>query len=78
MLVSLALTRQIVELQRAGEQEAYQKRLEAHGERFPPTPKTVIARRLQEFLDLTEDVDFDAKLVPAGSKMRFADPRYQE
>ena len=78
VLVSLALTRQTVELQRAGEQEAYQKRLEAHERRFPSNPKTLIARRLQEFLDLSKDVDFDAKLVPAGSKMRFAGPRYEE
>jgi hypothetical protein len=74
----VAMFRQMVELQRAGEQEAHQKRLEAHEKRFPPNPKTLIARRLQEFLDLSKDVDFDAKLVPAGSKMRFADPRYEE
>jgi hypothetical protein len=74
----VAMFRQMVELQRAGEQEEYQKRLEAHEKRFPPNPKTVIARRLQEFLDVSKDVDFDAKLVPAGSKMRFADPRYEE
>jgi len=74
----VALTRQMVELQRADEQKAYQKRLEAHERRFPPNPKTVIARRLQEFLDVSKDVDFDAKLVPAESKMRFADPRYEE
>jgi hypothetical protein len=74
----MAMFRQMVELQRADEQEAYQKRLEAHEQRFPPNPKTVIARRLQEFLDMSKDVDFDAKLVPAGSRMRFADPRYEE
>ncbi len=39
---------------------------------------TLIARRLQEFLDVSKDVDFEAKLVPAGSKMRFADPQYEE
>jgi hypothetical protein len=49
VLVSFALTRLTVELQRAGEQEAYQKRMEAHEERFPPAPKTLIARRLQDF-----------------------------
>jgi hypothetical protein len=27
---------------------------------------------------MSKDVDFDAKLVPADSKMRFADPRYEE
>jgi len=74
----VAMFRQMVELERSAEQEAYQKRLEAHAQRFPPTPKTLIARRLQEFLDMSKDVDFDAKLVPAGSKMRFADPRYEE
>jgi len=74
----VAMFRQMVESERAGELEAYQKRLEAHEQRYPPNPKTLIARRLQGFLDVSKDVDFDAKLVPAGSKMRFADPRYEE
>jgi hypothetical protein len=74
----VAMFRQMIELQRTEEQEAYKKRLEAHEQRFPPNPKTLVARRLQEFLEVSKDVDFDAKLVPAGSKMRFADPRYEE
>jgi hypothetical protein len=74
----VALTRQMIELQRASEQDAYKKRVAAHEQRFPPNPKTLVARRLQEFLDVSKDVDFTAKLVLAGSKMRFADPRYEE
>jgi hypothetical protein len=38
----------------------------------------LVARRLQEFLAVSKDVDFDAKLVPSGRLMRFADPRYEE
>jgi hypothetical protein len=73
-----AVFRQMVEAQRAGDQEAYQGRLAAFEKRWPADPKALVARRLQEFLDTSKDVDFDAKLVPAGKLMKFADPRYEE
>ena len=73
-----AMVRQMVEAERASDQEAYKGRLAAHEQRWPADPKALVARRLQEFLDLSKDVDFDAKLVPAGKLMRFADPRYEE
>ena len=41
---------------------------------FPATPKELVKKRLAEFLALTKDIDFNAKLVPRGSKMVFADP----
>jgi hypothetical protein len=63
---------------RAADQEAYTGRLAAFERRWPADPKSLVARRLQEFLDISADVDFDAKLVPAGKLMRFADPRYEE
>ena len=74
----VAMFRQGIEAQRASEQDAYKGSLAAYEKRWPADPKGLVARRLQEFLDLTRDVDFDAKLVPAGTKMRFADPRYEE
>jgi hypothetical protein len=73
-----AMLRQGAEAQRADEQEAYKKRLDAYERRWPADPKSLVARRLQEFLAVSADVDFDAKLVPAGRLMRFADPRYEE
>ena len=74
----VAMFRQGVEAQRAEDQEAYKGRLAAFEKRWPADPKSLVARRLQEFLDISADVDFDAKLVPAGKLMRFADPRYEE
>ena len=74
----VATFRQMVEAQRAADQDAYKGRLAAFEKRWPADPKTLVARRLQEFLDISADVDFDAKLVPAGKLMRFADPRYEE
>jgi hypothetical protein len=74
----VAMFRQGIEAQRAGEQDEYKKRLAAYETRWPADPKALVARRLKEFLDITRDLDFDAKLVPAGTKMRFAEPRYEE
>jgi hypothetical protein len=74
----VAIFRQGIEAQRAGEQEAYKGRLAAYEKRWPADSKVLIARRLQEFLDISRDVDFDAKLVPSGRLMRFAVPRYEE
>jgi Skp family chaperone for outer membrane proteins len=74
----VAMMRQGIESERAANQERYQQRLASHERRFPANPNTVIARRLQEFLDISKTVDFDAKLVPAGKLMRFANPEYEE
>lgn len=73
-----AMVRQMVEAQRAEDRDAYKGRLAAHERNWPADPKILVARRLQEFLDISKDVDFDARLVPAGRLMRFADPRYEE
>ncbi len=74
----VAIFRQGIEAQRASEQEAYKGRLAAYEKRWPADSTVLVARRLQEFLDISKDVDFDAKLVPSGRLMRFADPRYEE
>ena len=74
----VAIFRQGIEAQRASEQEAYKGRLAAFEKRWPADSKVIVARRLQEFLDISKDVDFDAKLVPSGRLMRFAEPRYEE
>jgi hypothetical protein len=74
----VAMMRQGIEGQRAEEQQAYKGRLAAYEQRWPADSRRLVARRLQEFLDISKDVDFGAKLVPAGRLMRFADPRYEE
>ena len=70
-----AMIRQSMEMQRVNEEKAYQERIKAHEKRFPADPKILIVQRLQQFLEVTKDVDFNAKLVPSGKKMKFQDPR---
>ena len=74
-----ALMKQGLEMQAVEEKKAYEGRVAAHDKRFPADPNALIARRLQEFLALTKDVDFNAKLVPGrGGKMLFANAAYEE
>lgn len=66
--------------------EANEQALQQHKEQlaqweidYPRDPKPFIRKRLQEFQQLSADVDFDAKLVPAeGGKMKFAKPEYEQ
>ncbi|GAB4014801.1 hypothetical protein GCM10028808_38370 [Spirosoma migulaei] len=45
---------------------------DAHADFHP-----LLKKRLQDFIDLTETVDFEARLVPMGYKQEFANPIYQ-
>jgi len=74
-----AMMKQSFEMQAVEEKKAYEGRVAAHEKRFPADPKTLVARRLQEFLQATSDVDFGAKLVAGrGGKMVFANAAYEE
>lgn len=73
-----AMLRQGIETQRANDTKAYEQRVQQHDRRFPADPRALVARRLQEFLELSKEVDFGAKLVPAGTKQRFAEARYED
>jgi len=60
------------------DQKNYEKSLQDYGTRYPADPKVLIASRLRQFLDLSNDVAFDARLIPgSGGKIKFADPRYE-
>ena len=72
-----AMMRQGAEMQVAGEQKQYQESLARHEKKFPANPNVLIAQRLREFLAVSKDVDFNAKLVPAGGKQRFENPAYE-
>ena len=72
------MLRQGIEMQRANDTKAYEQSVQQHDKRFPANPRALVARRLQEFLDLSKDVDFGARLVPAGGRQRFADPRCED
>ncbi len=71
------MMRQSVEMQRTEEDKSYKERLVDYDKKFPADPKKLIALRLQEFLDLSKDVDFNAQLKPAYGKMRFVNPTYE-
>jgi hypothetical protein len=73
-----AMMKQSNEMNAAQEQKDYQGRLEGWEKKFPADPKKLIASRLREFLDMSKDVNFDAKLVSNGyGKMKFADPKLE-
>lgn len=63
--------------QRKAEEEQYEKRVAEWEEDYPEDPRELIKQRLEEFLDETEDVDYDAELVESYGKMRFADKSYE-
>ncbi len=74
----IAMMRQGIEMRRAADEKAYQERVASFEKRFPADSKVLIARRLQQFLEASKDVDYSAKLLPAGGgKMGFADPKYE-
>jgi hypothetical protein len=56
----------------------YKNEVAKYETEFPADPKVLIAKRLRDFIALSSDVNFDAKLVPdGGGRMRFADEQYQ-
>jgi len=44
---------------------------------FPATSRELVKQRLQQFLNLTADIDWDAKLVASGNVKKFADPKLE-
>lgn len=72
-----AIMRQGVEAQVADEKRRYDEAVASHQKRYPADPKLLVAQRLRDFLAVSKDVDFGAKLVPAGDKQRFANPAFE-
>lgn len=58
-------------------QEYYKEQLAQWKQEYPATGREMVKRRLKEFLAESADVDFDAKLVRRGGKMRFANDTYE-
>lgn len=57
------------------EMDRYQQDLKEYEQNFPADPKILTRTRLKQFLEMTADINFDAKLVSDGrGKMKFADP----
>jgi hypothetical protein len=60
------------------EQKDYQDQLVKYAKNYPADSRALIASRLHEFLDLTQDLPFDTKLVAGpNGRLRFADPKYE-
>lgn len=59
-----------------GETREYQEKLEGPNA-LPEDPGRLVARRLQEFLDLTASVDFNAKLTTGPGMKRFVDRTFE-
>jgi hypothetical protein len=72
------MMKQGYEQQAVSDQKAFQDRMASHEKQYPVDPRVLIANRLRQFLDVSKDIAFDAKLVPGGSgMMRFADPQLE-
>ena len=67
------IERQGLEMQREQEDRNYEEQVAKWEEQYPADPKELIKARLEQFLDATEDVDFDAKL----NGRKFADKQYE-
>lgn len=62
----------------AAQMEEYKKKLDKWGKEYPVTPNGMINRWLTEFLDISKDVDFNAKLVAGdGGRKSFANKEYE-
>lgn len=71
------MERQGIEAERKSDQEAYEQQVADWEENYPVNPKALVKKRLEEFLEATEDVDFDAETVKKYNKMRFVDGEYE-
>lgn len=58
--------------------EQYNEQLAQWKQDYPATGREMVKRRLNEFLRESADVDFDAKLVRRGGKMRFVNQTYED
>lgn len=58
--------------------EYYNEQLAEWKQNYPATGREMVKRRLNEFLRESADVDFDAKLVRKGNKMRFVNEQYED
>lgn len=58
--------------------DAYQKEQDQYISRYPENPQTLIKKRLQDILDITADVDYNAE-VKQGPKFKyFVNPEYEK
>ncbi len=68
---------QMLQVQKAENQSRYEESLAEWTRVYPENLKLVIAGRIREFLEMSSDVDFSAKLVQQDGVMRFANQEYE-
>lgn len=59
------------------QQEEIRRQQQAFNKDYPADLQQYIRRKLLDFLELTEDLDFNAKLIQDGQRWRFANPEYE-
>jgi lantibiotic modifying enzyme len=59
------------------QQESYQNLLKEWEAKYPANQLYFVKTRLQEFLNATEDIDFNAALTERNGKKYFADTKYE-
>ena len=64
--------------ERAEMTKQYNTDLKEFEKNYPPTVNGLVKRRLQQFLELTEGMDFNAKLVKRGKFYYFENPALEE
>lgn len=62
----------------ASAREYYKEQLAEWKANYPASGREMVKRRLREFLAESADVDYDAKLVRKGNKMRFVNEQYED
>lgn len=69
---------QMVQMQRDENKKQYAEQLRVWEEQYPSDPRRLIQNRIREFLEVSADVDYTAKLVASGKLQRFAEANYEE
>lgn len=67
-----------IKADRASRTEQYQADLAKWAKDYPDDPKPLVIQRLRDFMAMSADVDFSAKLVKNGDRYAFASPAYEE
>jgi hypothetical protein len=71
------MERQGIEMELQGRKESENSDLADWKENYPENPKEVVKRRLREFLEATEGIDYDAQLTKKYGKMVFVNREYE-
>jgi flagellar biosynthesis GTPase FlhF len=66
-----------IKMDRAERTKEHEEAVARWSKDYPDDPKAVVVKRLREFMQLSADVDYDAKLKTTGSRSQFENPAYE-